>query len=672
MVSMKRRNIRVALAGNPNVGKTSLFNRLTGSKHHVGNWPGVTVERVEGTRVHNGKTIEFIDLPGTYSLSAYSKDEVITRDFIIKERPDIVLHIVDSGNLERNLYLTLQLMELGAQVMIALNKSDIQDRKGEPIDIDLLSGSLGVDVISTVANTGKGVKELLDRIVERASSLHPDPEPLKYGKEIESRIDSLEGVLKDAGNILGPFPRRWLAVKLLEGDDEVLRTARDSRLWPRINRVIGGIDAEELELQLTDARYELAGKTAASVTEYTTRKRTMTDILDSVLTNRYFGIPIFLVIMWGMFQLTFTAGEPFSELIDIGFAELSALILEDLRPEWLASLLGEGIVGGVGAVLVFLPNIMILFLLISLLEGSGYMARAAFVMDHIMTRIGLSGKSFIPMVIGFGCNVPAIMSTRTIEDKKDRLVTILVNPFISCGARLPVYILFTGIFFPQAGGTVIFGLYILGIAVAIGSAKLFRMTILKGSPSSLIMELPEYQSPGFREGVKNTWEKGYLYIKKAGTVILFGSVIMWLLANFSLDLSRVDYGSRSSIAGQLGVVIEPLLAPLGFDWRIGVALIFGFFAKEIVISSLGVLYNTGESEQALTDSISSDAAFSPLNSMGLMVFTLLYMPCIATIGVIKQETGSWKWTIFSVFYSTAVAWVAAFLIYQGGVLLGFG
>jgi ferrous iron transport protein B len=670
MVRMKKKAIRVAIAGNPNVGKTSLFNKLTGSKRHVGNWPGVTVERVEGTKVHRGRRIEFVDLPGTYSLSAYSKDEMIARDFIIKEGPDIVLHVIDSGNLERNLYLTIQLMELGAQVMIALNKTDIQERKGDSIDVPLLSRSLGLDVIGTVANTGKGVQDLLDRIIERASSLHPDPEPLEYGEEIEGRIKSLEEILKDARNVLGPFPRRWLAVKLVEGDEEIIITAKGSHLWPQISRIIEDVDTEELELRMTDSRYELAGSIAAKVSRFAPKKRTMTDILDSVLTNRYLGIPIFLVIMWGMFQLTFTVGDPFADLIDIGFAELSILIQENLGPEWLASLLGEGIVGGVGAVLVFLPNIMILFLLISLLEGSGYMARAAFVMDHLMTKIGLSGKSFIPMVIGFGCNVPAIMSTRTIEDNKDRLVTILVNPFISCGARLPVYILFTGIFFPNTGGTVIFGLYILGIIAAIGSAKLFRATILKGDPAPLIMELPEYQSPDLREGLKNTWDKGYMYIRKAGTVILFGSIIMWLLANFSFDLSRVDYGSRASIAGQLGVLVEPLLAPLGFDWRIGVALIFGFFAKEIVVGSLGVLYNTGESEKALTDSISSDAAFSPLNSLGLMVFTLLYMPCIATVGAIKQETGSWKWTLFAISYGTILAWLAAFLIYQGGVLLG--
>jgi ferrous iron transport protein B len=306
------------------------------------------------------------------------------------------------------------------------------------------------------------------------------------------------------------------------------------------------------------------------------------------------------------------------------------------------------------------------------MEGSGYLSRAAYVMDRVMVKIGLSGKSFIPMIIGFGCNVPAIMATRTIEDRKDRLVTILVNPFVSCGARLPVYIMFTGIFFSQAGGTVIFGLYVLGILVAIGSAKLFRMTILKGRPSPLIIELPDYQVPSIKEGLKHTWEKGYMYIRKAGTVILFGSVLMWVLANYSFKLAPVDYGSRASIAGQLGVFIEPLISPLGFDWKIGVALIFGFFAKEIVVGSLGVLYNVGESETSLTDKISSDPVFNPLTSMGLMVFTLLYMPCIAAVGAIKQETGSWKWTLFAIGYGTIVAWGAAFIIYQGGRLLGLG
>ncbi|MGA1792842.1 MAG: ferrous iron transport protein B [Thermoplasmatota archaeon] len=667
---MAKRKVRVALGGNPNVGKTSIFNRLTGSNQHVGNWPGVTVDLMTGTRVFKGMSIEFVDLPGTYSLSAYSEDERIARDHIMKQGPDLVIQVVDATNLERNLFLTLQLLELGSPLLIALNKWDLSKKRGDLIDTTYLSDILKVPVIPTVGLREEGVEALLEAIVAAVKDKRKLPESIDYGPEIESKLGELSTILKDTGNVLGPYPRRWLAIKLMEGDSEVLDLAGRSRLKNRLERALGDVDSESVELEMTDTRYDMASRIARRVTRYSPRKRSFSDLIDTVLTNRYIGIPIFLMIMWAMFQLTFTVGEPFAEIIDLGFASLGSLIKENVSPDWLASLLGEGIVGGVGSVLVFLPNIMILFFLISVLESSGYMSRAAYIMDRLMVKIGLSGKSFIPMVIGFGCNVPAIMAARTIEDRKDRLVTILVNPFISCGARLPVFIMFTGIFFPEAGGTVIFALYFLGILAAIGSAKLFRMTLLKGRPAPLIMELPNYQRPSLREGFRHTWEKGSMYIRKAGTVILLGSVLMWLLANYSLRLSPVDYGSRSSIAGQIGVLLEPLVSPLGFDWKIAVALIFGFFAKEIVVGSLGVLYSTGESEKALTDSISGDPTFTPLTSMGLMVFTLLYMPCIATVGAIKQETGSWKWTIFSVLYSTSLAWLAAFLIYQGGRLLG--
>jgi len=670
MMDMADASIRVALGGNPNVGKTSLFNHLTGSNQHVGNWPGVTVDLMTGMRFYKGVRMEFVDLPGTYSLSAYSEDERIARDHIMKQGPDLVVQVIDATNLERNLFLTLQLLELGSPLIIALNKWDLSRRRGDRIDTDFLSDILRVPVVPTVGLSDKGVEPLLETIVSSMKGKKKVPETLDYGPANESKLEELMAVLQNAGDVLGPYPKRWLAIKLMEGDSEILELTGRSRLKKKLERSLRTIDSESVELEMTDIRYDLATRVARKVTRFSPRKRSVTDMIDSVLTHRYIGIPIFLVIMWAMFQLTFTVGAPFTEVIDRGFASLGTLISGNVSPGWLASLLGKGIVGGVGSVLVFLPNIMILFFLISVLESSGYMSRAAYIMDKLMVKIGLSGKSFIPMVIGFGCNVPAIMAARTIEDRKDRLVTILVNPFISCGARLPVYIMFTGIFFPNAGGTVIFALYFLGILAAIGSAKLFRMTILKGSPSPLIMELPDYQRPSFREGLKHTWEKGSMYIRKAGTVILLGSVLMWFLANFSLRLSEVDYGSRSSIAGQMGVFLEPLVAPLGFDWKIAVALIFGFFAKEIVVGSLGVLYHTGESGRALTDSISSDPTFTPLTSMGLMVFTLLYVPCIATVGAIKQETGSWKWAIFSVIYSTILAWFAAFLIYQGGRLLG--
>lgn len=670
MIHMAGSRVRVALGGNPNVGKTSIFNRLTGSNQHVGNWPGVTVDLMTGTRLFKGVMMEFVDLPGTYSLSAYSEDERIARDHIMKQGPDLVVQVVDATNLERNLFLTLQLLELGSPLVIALNKWDLSKKRGDLIDVTYLSDILKVPVVPTVGLNEEGVEPLLEAIMSSKRGKRKRPESLDYGPGNEAKLDELMEILKGAGNVLGPYPRRWLAIKLMEGDSEVLDLAGRSRLRKRLEKVMKSIDSESVELEMTDIRYDMATRIARKVTRYSPRKRSVSDMIDSVLTHRYIGIPIFIVIMWAMFQLTFTVGAPFSEMIDRAFASLGSFISENVAPGWLASLLGEGIVGGVGSVLVFLPNIMILFFLISVLESSGYMSRAAYIMDRLMVKIGLSGKSFIPMVIGFGCNVPAIMAARTIEDRKDRLVTILVNPFISCGARLPVYIMFTGIFFPEAGGTVIFALYFLGILAAIGSAKLFRMTILKGSPAPLIMELPDYQKPSIGEGLRHTWEKGSMYIRKAGTVILLGSVLMWVLANYSLKLSAVDYGSRSSIAGQMGVFLEPIVSPLGFDWKIAVALIFGFFAKEIVVGSLGVLYNTGESGKSLTDSISGDPTFTPLTSMGLMVFTLLYVPCIATVGVIKQETGSWKWAIFSVLYSTLLAWFAAFLIYQGGRLLG--
>lgn len=670
MIEMVQRTIRVALAGNPNVGKTSLFNRLTGSNQHVGNWPGVTVEVMEGARTHNGIRIEIVDLPGTYSLSAYSNDERIARDHILKKDPDIVVQVVDATNLERNLFLTLQLLELGAPLMIALNKWDLLLKRGDRIDVRYLSDILKVPIIPTVGLKEECITGLLDSMVVSFKKKRKIPEAIDYGPRTDAKIREISRILEGAGEVLGPFPKRWLAIKLIEGDIDVLELAGRSRLKEELMKVLKDVDSEAMELEMTDIRYDLASRLARKVTRYARRKASLADMLDRVITHRYLGIPIFLVIIWAMFQLTFTVGEPFSLIIDRGFARLGTFMMDNVSPHWLASLLGEGVLGGVGSVLVFLPNIMILFFLISVLEGSGYMSRAAYVMDRLMVKIGLSGKSFIPMVIGFGCNVPAIMATRTIEDRKDRLITILVNPFISCGARLPIYILFTGIFFKGSGGTVVFGLYLLGVLAAIGSAKLFRLTIMKGRPAPLIMELPDYQLPSLKEGLRHTWEKGSMYIRKAGTVILLGSVIMWSLANYSLRLAPVDYGSRSSIAGQLGVLFEPLISPLGFDWKIGVALIFGFFAKEIVVGALGVLYNTGESEQALTDSISQDPVFTPLTSMGLMVFSLLYVPCIATVGVIKQETGSWIWTVFSILYGTGLAWIAAFIIYQGGGLLG--
>lgn len=664
--------MEIALAGNPNVGKTTLFNKLTGSNQKVGNWSGVTVEKLTGTMKLEDQRIGIVDLPGTYSLSGCSQDEIIAREYLISQHPSMIIQVVDASNLERNLYLTIQLLEIGSPLIVVLSKSDITRSRGDHLDPAYLSRIIGVPVISCDLVRGEGIDALKSEIPSFNEKWASSPDVVDYGDRIERNITDLKRVLDRSGPILGPYPKRWLATRLIEGDEVLLKKAESSPLAEDIKDKMEGIDSESLELRMADIRYELASSISRRVLLRKPRRRSLSSMIDEVVTGRFTGIPVFLLVMWTMFELTFGLGQPISDLIDLGFGALGDLIMDNVGPDWLASMIGEGIIGGVGSVLVFLPNIMILFLIISLLEGSGYLARAAYVMDRLMTRIGLSGRSFIPMIIGFGCNVPAIMSARTIEDRKDRLITILVNPFISCGARLPVFIMFTGIFFPGSGGTVIFALYILGILVAVGSAKLFRMTILKGEPSPLIMELPDYSSPSMKDALKSTMDKGYLYARKAGTVILIGSILMWFLANYSLELSPVGYGSRDSIAGQMGVFLSPLLSPLGFDWKIGVALIFGFFAKEIVVGSLGVLYGSDGQGMTVTDGIASDPVFTSLSSVGLMVFVLLYMPCIATIGVIKQETGSWWWAAFSTIYGIVVAYLAALLIFQGGVLLGLG
>ncbi|MDO8841889.1 ferrous iron transport protein B, partial [Methanocalculus sp.] len=433
-----------------------------------------------------------------------------------------------------------------------------------------------------------------------------------------------------------------------------------------VDTLLHEIETDDFEAVLADKRYEAIGAILPQACTICVRKMTGSDMIDRVVTNKYLGIPIFLALMWGAFQLTFAVAEPFMAGIEYVFGWLGEAVAASVGSAWLASLLGEGVIGGVGGVFVFVPNIFILFLLLSILEGSGYLARAAFIMDRLMYAIGLPGKSFIPMLMGFGCNVPAIMATRTIEDDRDRLITILVNPFISCGARLPVYVLFAGVFFGAAAGNVIFGLYVLGIAVAILSAKLFRSTILPGDSSAFIMEMPPYRIPTVKTALLNMWEKGSMYLKKAGGIILIGSLFVWFLASFPFG---VEYGGEESFAGMIGHLLEPLVAPLGLDWKIAVALLFGFVAKEIVVSSLGVLYGSGE--EALSDALLADPALSAAAALALMVFVLLYMPCVAALAVIKKETGSWRWAGFSVVYGLVVAWVLAFVTYHvAGIFLG--
>jgi ferrous iron transport protein B len=667
---MNDKKIRVALAGNPNVGKTTIFNAITGEKQHVGNFPGVTVEQKSGERKYKGYTFEFVDLPGTYSLTAYSQDEIIARDYILDERPDVVVQVIDATNIERNMYLTTQLMELGIKIVMALNMFDLAKKKGDTFDTKKMELFLEIPAVKTIGHKSTGIEALLDEIIKESSKGEHHEHEISYGFEIESKILKIKKLLELDPTISSKFPLRWLSVKLLEGDSNALKKTKNTKVEKKVKKFLKKIDFEEYETSMADKRYEAISAVLPQVCTRHVEKLTVSDLIDKVFTNRYLGIPIFLALMWGAFELTFTVAKPFTDMIDRGFAWLGSAVAANVTPPWLASMIGDGVIGSVGFVLIFVPNIFILFLLLSFLEESGYLARVAFIMDRLMYKIGLPGKSFIPMLIGFGCNVPAIMATRTIEDKKDRLITILVNPFISCGARLPVYVLLAGVFFGRSAGAMVFLLYIIGIGVAVLSAKLFRKTVVPGKPAPFIMELPPYRFPTFKASLLHTWERAKAYIRKAGTIILLGAIIIWFLSYFP---QGVEYGSGDSYAGMIGKVIAPLLAPLGFDWRITIALIFGFVAKEIVIGSLGVLYGSTGDDAALSDKLQAqDSGIYPLNAFGLMLFTLLYTPCIATVAVIKQETGSWKWPLFSIIYSLGIAWITVFIIFQVGSLLGFG
>lgn len=665
---MEKREIKIALTGNPNVGKTTLFNALTGSRQHVGNWPGVTVEKKSGRVSYKEYDIEVIDLPGTYSLTAYSMDEIVARDFIIEEKPDVVIQVVDASNLERNLYLTTQLMELGSQLLLVLNMCDIAEERGDHIYIDKMQELLATPVTTTVATQKKGICDLLDRVIEQKEIEQQHGHEIGYGTEIEDKVLEIEKVLSEDKSRDKRYPLRWLSIRLLEGDSNVREKISDSSVYDRVMEVIDSIDQEEYEAEIADKRYLAINTVFPQMCTRANDTLTKSDMIDRVLTNKYLGIPIFLALMWGAFELTFAFATPFMDMIDIAASWFAEYVSSSLHPEWLASLVGDGIIGGVGAVLVFVPNIFILFFLLSLLEGSGYLARAAFIMDKLMYKIGMHGKSFIPMLMGFGCNVPAIMAARSIEDEKDRLITILIVPFVSCGARLPIYVLFAGTFFGRQAGTVIFAMYILGIIVAIISAKLLRSTVVKGKPAPFIMELPPYRVPTLKTSFIHMWDNGFMYIKKAGSIILVGVVIIWVMASFPWG---VEYGSEASYVGSLGHAVEPVLKPLGFDWKISVALIFGLVAKEIVVASMGVLYGAGDNSEALSERLMADPGITALSSLSLMAFSLLYMPCVATVGVIKKETGSWKWTLFAIVYGIAVAWITAFMIYQGGILLGY-
>lgn len=674
-----KNSITIALAGNPNSGKTTIFNNITGAHQHVGNWAGVTIEKKEGTCKYSEAGIDFIslvDLPGTYSLTAYSPEELVARNFVVQEKPDVVVDIVDASNLERNLYLTTQLIELDANIVIALNMIDASESRGIIIDAKKMSEMLGVPVIPMIASKNKGTQELLKAVVEDAikGSAH-NQRSIYYGREIEDELANIKNAIEKFANneIKAKYSSRLIALKLLENDEEFIRLLGNTDSSKNIMKVVNestdhlreifGCDVESV---IVDRRYGFVSGIGTEVIRRTAEERhTNSDKVDRILTNTFTGVPIFLFFMWLAFQLTFKVGAYPTDWIDHAVSGLSHLIGKYMAETWYRSLILDGIIGGVGGVIVLLPNIFILFFVISVLEDSGYMARAAFIMDSLMHRLGLHGKSFIPMLMGFGCNVPAIMATRTLESRTDRLLTILIIPLMSCSARLPVYALLTAAFFPNYAGSVIFSLYLLGIVLAILVGRLFRKTLFKTPMVPLIIELPPYRIPTVKGTLIHVWERGSQFLKKVWTVVLAGAIIIWFLGTFP---SGVEYASEASYVGKLGHVIEPVVEPLGSDWRGGVALIFGFVAKEIVVATMGILYGTGEDQDMLVEKLQS--AMTPLSAYAFMVATLIYVPCLATVAVIKKETRSWRWTLFAVGYGLALAWILATLIYQTGSLFG--
>ncbi|MDD5748005.1 MAG: ferrous iron transport protein B [Actinomycetota bacterium] len=670
----------IALSGNPNSGKTTIFNNLTGGRQHVGNWPGVTVEKKEGTTRFEKTEMKIVDLPGTYSLTAYSIEEMIVRDFITGEKPDVVVDVVDASNLERNLYLSTQLIELGAPVIIALNMIDVAESRKIKINIPLFHELLGVTAVPMVGVKNIGTDELKSAMFKAANgALKPRSTKVNYGKEIEEEIEKLEEeIRKDESvseKVVGKYKSRWLAVKLLEGDEKVLDeienlSGTESGIKKRLEastRHLSSIYGEDIETVIVDNRYGfISGIIREAVDRRFVKPDTTSDRIDNILASRTLGFPIFALFMWLMFFLTFFVGKYPMNWIDGLIRGIGNLISSNItNPAWLKSLLVDGVVGGVGSVLVFIPQVFILFFFISILEDTGYLARAAFIMDRIMHWLGLHGKSFIPMVMGFGCNVPAVMATRTLENETDRIITILINPLMSCTARLPIYALFTAAFFAGNQGTITFSLYLLGIILAVLMAKLFRRFLFPGMGEPFVMELPPYRLPTIKGTFIHMWERGSMFLRKAGTIILAGSVVIWFLSYMP---PGAKYGSSQSIAGIIGRAIEPVFKPLGFDWRAAIALLFGFVAKEIVVSAFGTILGVGENREMISRGLKG--FFNPLSAYSFMVFTLLYTPCMATAAVIRKETGSRKWTAFAIGYSFVLAWVVAFIIYRCGLLLG--
>ncbi|MPL65824.1 GTPase Der [bioreactor metagenome] len=778
---MSTASLTVALAGNPNSGKTTIFNNITGARQHVGNYAGVTIEKREGFRRFQGKDMLMVDLPGTYSLTANSMDELVARNVIIDDKPDIIINILDASNLERNLYLAVQILELERPMALALNMVDVAEQNGLVINEEALSQKLGIPVVRMIGNRNQGTEELLEKVIGIAAENKQSAFVLDYGLEIEASIEKVSAALTTFTDT--KYPMRWLAIRLLENDQDVKTAvsnlAGGNRVLAEVDNIIielKGLLGQEIEIAIAEQRYRFAGEIYSEVVRSSAdSKMTVSDKIDKVLTHRLLGLPIFFGIMWLLFNMVFTVGAYPQELVESSIAWFSEAVSATLPDGELKSLLVDGVIGGVGSVIGFLPNIILLFIGIALLEDTGYMARAAFVMDRVMRAVGLNGKAFIPLLVGFGCTVPAVMGTRTLDNPRDRMVTIMVSPLMSCSARLPVYVLLIAVFFSESvAGTVLFSIYFLGILLAVVMAKIFRKWLFPGSTEAFVMEMPAYHLPTWRSVLTHMWERSLLYLKKAGTLILAASILVWFMTNYPSDVSYTkDYDQAkeqvsaafslqvtndiltslghesleddvalmaaveqlqaiesqdketvdvavldeqkivvaqaypqvyasaeqylvlesqleeniaqleqeqageklaASYAGRLGKVVEPVIQPLGFDWKMGVGLVTAVAAKEVLVSTLGTIYSVSASEDdsvALQELLAADPAFSPLVAFSLMAFTLIYSPCLAALAVVRRETNSWKWTSFTFLYSTGLAWIVSFAIYQVGTSLGF-
>lgn len=723
IASGKRRTINVALVGNPNCGKTSLFNVASGSHEHVGNYSGVTVDAKEGHFDFQGYHFRLVDLPGTYSLSAYSPEELYVRKHIIDETPDVIINVVDAGNLERNLYLTAQLIDMNVRMVVALNMYDALLHSGNTLDHKKLGQLFGVPIVPTVSRTGKGIdnlfhviiglyegadfigqkEEIQDEAMREYREWHDKYVPdhkygshdeethdfdgksyirhihINHGPELERSIDVVKEVICKNENIRYKYSTRFLAIKLLENDKDIEQ--RVISTLPNGEEVIRVRDKEaerirlsmneDSEQAITDAKYGfITGALKETYTEKNQNTEMFTRIVDSIVTHKIWGFPIFFVFLYLMFECTFVFGEYPKGWIEWLVEQIASLAETFMPAGPLKDLIVDGIIGGVGGVIVFLPNILFLYIFISFMEDSGYMARAAFIMDKIMHKMGLHGKSFIPLIMGFGCNVPAIMASRIIESRKSRLVTILINPLISCSARLPIYLVMIGAFFPSKASLVLLSIYVAGILLAVLMARIFSRFIVRGDDAPFVMELPPYRMPTAKSVLRHTWEKGAQYLKKMGGIIMIASVIIWFLGYYPNHdaYSTTAEQQENSYIGQIGKAIEPVIEPLGFDWKMGVGILSGIGAKELVVSTLGVLYTNDDGIESVD--LADRIPITPLVAYGYMLFVLIYFPCIATVAAIKNESGSWKWAAFTICYTTLLAWIVAFLVHQvGGIFL---